>query len=236
MANLPDDSRSNRLRRHRFRAEVLSRIAQEQNRAVLQSLANSQHQWTDPQASLTMQDMQRAYAGVQLVAGSWPPSPFGTLAQQGLLGGIAGKGGDSPFAMPIGTFTEFWPDTSEWNAKEITGELVGWRAWKFENGQLKSPYRDQLWKPNATIKADSKPSESRGGIYAHKTRDRLEQQESDWTLIGTVLLWGDVVEHEHGYRGEFAKLGQIIGFAENMSESFKAWLKAEFSNQEYPQV
>lgn len=25
-------------------------------------------------------------------------------------------------------------------------------------------------------------------------------------VTGSIYLWGDVVEHEHGYRGEFAKV------------------------------
>ncbi len=109
------------------------------------------------------------------------------------------------------------------------GEIVAWRAWVFDLGRLKSPYRETLWAPGAIIKSDHHPYKSSKGIFAHKTCERVLEQESDWSVIGTVMLWGDVVEHEYGYRAEFARIEKLHHFASGMTDSFKAWLQAEFA-------
>jgi len=40
--------------------------------------------------------------------------------------------------------------------------------------------------------------------------------EGDDIIIGKVKLWGDVVEHEHGYRAEFAKIVSLDEVAGGM--------------------
>lgn len=114
--------------------------------------------------------------------------------------------------------------------QETTGEMVGWRAWRFHNGCLVSPYTGVLWRPGETLEANT-PFESGAGVFAHKKREQVFEQESKWPVVGTVLLWGDVVEHENGYRAEFAKVGQLLHFHSSMTDSFKAWLNAEFSSE-----
>lgn len=36
-------------------------------------------------------------------------------------------------------------------------------------------------------------------------------RETGTFVVGTIKMWGDVVEHDHGYRAEFAKLHSIDG-------------------------
>lgn len=113
---------------------------------------------------------------------------------------------------------------------EIVGEIVAWRAWKFFNGCLLSPYRGTPWKPGETIEA-ADPTKTSGGIFAHKVREQVFEQENGWDVVGTVLLWGEVVEHENGYRGQYARVGQLLHFSSGMTPSFKEWLKAEFMTE-----
>lgn len=65
------------------------------------------------------------------------------------------------------------------------------------------------------------------GVYAYKTKQQLlnalQLDLRTWTLngldgvvIGTVALWGDVHEHEHGWRGEWAYPDELVyGWGEN---------------------
>ena len=42
------------------------------------------------------------------------------------------------------------------------------------------------------------------GIYAMKSRDDLDPNRESDVVIGTVALWGRVIEHAKGYRAKFA--------------------------------
>lgn len=115
------------------------------------------------------------------------------------------------------------------------GEIVGWRAWKFRGGQLTSPYTGLAWPAQDSMKAnhatkEQTPFVSPGGFFAHKKPEGVFEQESDWTAVGTVFLWGDVVEHEFGYRAQHARIVSLDFFTSATPESFKAWLKQEYEN------
>ena len=52
---------------------------------------------------------------------------------------------------------------------------------------------------------------------------------TNWTpfVIGSVAMWGEVIEHEHGWRSEFAAVRSIIDITGNISFGSKDWLLLE---------
>lgn len=89
------------------------------------------------------------------------------------------------------------------------GEIIGHRAWIIENGYLKS-FNGALWMPGQHMRGDL----GKGyGVFVYRTKELLEHEMMDWTTygggviaVGTVALWGEVIEHEKGYRAENAKI------------------------------
>jgi len=86
------------------------------------------------------------------------------------------------------------------------GYIVGIRQWIYSNGLLRSIImQDYYWLPHETpkaIKADC------GmfvfvGYYAAKPEHK-ELLAYSGVITGTVALWGEIHEHEKGYRAEYA--------------------------------
>ncbi len=95
------------------------------------------------------------------------------------------------------------------------GEIIAYRAWRviapnwFRNGDdwLRSVYmRDYVWLPDEPASGDVKTH----GIYSfrHVIRSAAEYGYSanGLLLFGKVKIWGEVVEHETGYRSQFGKI------------------------------
>lgn len=94
------------------------------------------------------------------------------------------------------------------------GEIVGWRSWYVRGGFLTSVYMDSVWSPDEPMHARQKVGDyDQSGIHAWK-----RQTEAFGTyinvngnnmpgigIVGRVQLWGEVVEHEQGYRAEYGK-------------------------------
>lgn len=94
------------------------------------------------------------------------------------------------------------------------GEIVAWRAWWWCVGQkLYSVSAEVEWVPDGIMEGD--PGLNCFGVHAFKTRARLEREcfpahRLVYKLVtGTVYLWGDIQEHEFGYRAQFAKIRSI---------------------------
>ena len=90
--------------------------------------------------------------------------------------------------------------------------LVGYRAWQWEEIGLKS-LNGIRWQPGEPFTATCntqgchEPPESNCtcGIYASKSLDHLSRLGyTEQRIHGEVFLWGTVVEHEGGWRGQFA--------------------------------
>jgi hypothetical protein len=104
------------------------------------------------------------------------------------------------------------PDTAE--------AIVGWRAWTLRSAgdsvQLGSiAHRGSGWVARTTMHATCAiaPGRHRAplpgctcGVYATKAATGLAQHaaSTNAAVIGTVSLWGTVVEHRAGYRAEYA--------------------------------
>jgi len=120
------------------------------------------------------------------------------------------------------------PDTSELPLETTFGEIIAWRAWKVDGGRLTSPYQDTPWQPGEIMEGGDPFKDH--GFYAHKRVEHLFAQEREnWQVVGTVKLWGNVVEHTEGYRAEFALPHEFHIFHSTFSDSFKDWLKQEYT-------
>lgn len=96
---------------------------------------------------------------------------------------------------------------------DLAEPVAGWRAWRVGDGVdgpvLVSPLRHQSWgyrtPTSATCVAGCAPCPSRGcrcGLYAMNGPGDLPLGAGGPTVLGCVALWGQVVEHRHGWRGE----------------------------------
>lgn len=90
------------------------------------------------------------------------------------------------------------------------GEFVAWRAWTVDQGgSLWSGFKDDyVW-----IEPE-KANIEEAGFFAAKTEADAHRQAHDYSgdyvglrrtaCMGMVHLWGEVVEHENGFRAEYA--------------------------------
>jgi hypothetical protein len=92
------------------------------------------------------------------------------------------------------------------------GEIVGYRCWHLNSdGLLYSMFRsDFVWRPGEIVEGDV----AEEGVHAFK--DRLAVGSYGYTrnntrvvVSGTVYLWGEVIEHERGWRASKAAIASI---------------------------
>ena len=66
-------------------------------------------------------------------------------------------------------------------------------------------------------------------MHAFKDREQAEHQASehicDWVVVGSVTMWGEVIEHQHGWRSEYAAVRSIIKITGNRDFSSKQQLR-----------
>lgn len=92
------------------------------------------------------------------------------------------------------------------------GEIVGYRCWRLHNGKLYSMYQSAFcWEPGKTIEGDVTTGD---GVHAFKNPLAVGHygysDRSEATVVsGTVWLWGEVVEHQEGYRASKAAIRSI---------------------------
>src|SRR5438046_3517255 len=95
------------------------------------------------------------------------------------------------------------------------GEIIAYRAWRvahprwFRSGddRLHSVLmRDYIWHPDEPASGDVRTH----GIYSFRYVIRSNEEygyRNDGTLVfGKIRIWGEIVEHEAGYRSEFGKI------------------------------
>lgn len=96
------------------------------------------------------------------------------------------------------------------NAGVTFGEIIAWRGWvlRVHNSsyRLCSVAAPGNWKPGIPMH-DGDALYAGGGVHAWKTKKQAATYMADCKpcVIGRVALWGEVIEHELGYRAEFAK-------------------------------
>lgn len=106
------------------------------------------------------------------------------------------------------------------------GEIIGYRAWIWKDGRLHSMYAEHAWTPGAVERASEWPSWH--GVHAFKTmRQAVEQYHcyacSFTVVFGTVALWGEVIEHESGYRAEYGAVDSLVSIWRGLFPVTKYW-------------
>lgn len=161
--------------------------------------------WTDPQTGVTY-------------VGYWPPHQTPSSSASNTTG-IAYVG-TSTNHTPAVTTTLYQPPAypAIEDAGIRAGEIIGYRCWKLENGdQLRSIYMGTIWMPGETGQT-SVPLNPYGGsgFYAFKTLEDVKCEfprghlYTHQLIYGEVALWGQVYEHERGYRAECVRITRII--------------------------
>jgi hypothetical protein len=99
------------------------------------------------------------------------------------------------------------------------GELIGHRAWKVEGGNLlRSFSAGSAWFPGQPMqdkvgKNQEIDDHNSSGVWAFK--DPYDLAHQFWSEIdsggvfGTVWMWGTVIEHERGYRAQYAAIRSL---------------------------
>lgn len=103
------------------------------------------------------------------------------------------------------------------DAGVTAGEIIGYRAWLLRNDTLYSMYMDSYaWTPGGVEQAFSL-NHSMHGIHSFKhagsaLAEYAPSARSALPIVfGEVAMWGEVYEHERGYRAEFAAIRKIYG-------------------------
>ncbi len=112
------------------------------------------------------------------------------------------------------------------------GEIIAYRAWQvihpwwFRNGdeRLHSVYmRDYVWHPHEPASGDVRTY----GIYSFREVIRSREEYGydpgvDGPLLfGKVKIWGEIVEHEEGYRSEFGKIASLDSGDPELLDKFR---------------
>lgn len=94
------------------------------------------------------------------------------------------------------------------------GEVTAYRCWRMRgDGLLTSCFMsDVVWVPGLTM--EGKPEEAGEGVHAFKSRIwalkyGVGYSGESGVVTGTVELWGEVYEHERGYRASYAVIKSI---------------------------
>lgn len=92
------------------------------------------------------------------------------------------------------------------------GELTGVRGWQIgSDGFLRSMTANVVWAPGEPMDGKTNSKSEHCGVYAYKKARDFLKAHGDLHIYGKVALWGDVIEHELGYRAEFAKITSLDG-------------------------
>lgn len=117
---------------------------------------------------------------------------------------------------------------------DYIGTLTAWRGWSVNDGILTALGTDYDWAPKRAARAKcehhSHPApqmQCSCGFWSFKTLDllveALRNYTSDTLVVGTVEIWGRVVECQNGFRSEFAypkELWLLKGGMESLSWTY----------------
>jgi len=122
------------------------------------------------------------------------------------------------------------------------GEIIGWRFWKLYNGLLFSVFASYSWPPGVFERSSAKQCEFKNlgyhvfkdnlGYHAYRDKEQAKYEallHACWSpcVIGSVAMWGEVIEHQHGWRSEYAAVQSITEITGDISFWSKQWLLQE---------
>lgn len=127
-----------------------------------------------------------------------------------------------PFNMPTGwisTPVSFDTPTEPLkNTGIVVGEVIGWRIWsvrRFGGLHLRSFSMESIW--DFDVPMNGEPSDyGCSGVWAFKEMKNAMGKYNQCNriiknafIMGSVKMWGKIVEHELGYRAEFARIASL---------------------------
>jgi len=101
------------------------------------------------------------------------------------------------------------------NVPDYISPIVGWRVWRWEAARLTS-LNGKPWHPGRSLAAKCGAGNAHDahsapqttctcGIYASKSREHLRGTGYErYGISGETFLWGRLVEHQFGWRAQFA--------------------------------
>ena len=94
------------------------------------------------------------------------------------------------------------------------GEIIGWRFWKLSHGLLYSVFVSYTWHPGVFERSSSKHIGLKNpGYHAFRDEGQAEREVSLHPTYRLPLLarspCGEVIEHQHGWRSEYAAVRSI---------------------------
>lgn len=117
---------------------------------------------------------------------------------------------------------------------------------------LESLYHNHIWPPGETQYAPNVPDFEEGGFYGFKESGDAWEYAQDFcnrvfisksapsrlkrpgrrkptvlVVLGKVKMWGKIVEHDNGFRGEFAKIHSLDCILDNKSTLGSAFIAAQ---------
>jgi hypothetical protein len=111
------------------------------------------------------------------------------------------------------------------------GEIIGYRAWRIlelrRSGRCEDRLRsvaiwEYVWDPDKPASGDVQVH----GVYSFR---HVVRSKEDYThalgcgplLFGRAKIWGEVVEHEWGYRSQFARIASLDYGDPELLEKFR---------------
>lgn len=93
----------------------------------------------------------------------------------------------------------------------VLGEIDALRCWEIAGNYLTS-INGVIWIPGQPMREAEVTITNGAGVHAFKTMEKLLENYGKHSpiAIGRVHLWGRIVEHEDGYRAEFAVPVEIL--------------------------
>jgi hypothetical protein len=134
-----------------------------------------------------------------------------TLCGSAIIGAGAGNTGWTVYACTSAgaiyrTDGASLPEPAFEDAGIRAGEVEAWRAWVVQDGVLQSMAFNIAWPFDGLM--TGKPTKWGEGVHAYKTAQLVVDNygANSALVIGRVKLWGEIYEHELGYRAEFARI------------------------------
>lgn len=110
------------------------------------------------------------------------------------------------------------------------GEVLGWRAWRVEEGWLYSMYNASYeWDPDKNAEAYCVGPNVGEGIHAFHTRKQAidtyggHGNSCNQIVVGRVALWGQIYEFEKGWHGEFARVHSLDWISHDVKRKRKGF-------------
>jgi hypothetical protein len=113
------------------------------------------------------------------------------------------------------------PDDVYWSDQYV----VGWRSWNWDGSSLRGVYA--RWRSEEFTAScghcDVVPSwDHVCGVYAAKGPESVHVFYGWSPIVGRVEMWGEVIEHEKGYRASHARITDLWVHDPHRAERIKA--------------